>query len=81
MSSESLSTAILPRRSLECGRCGAPFECGGGTADDGACWCASLSLPPHDLLLEGLADCLCPDCLAEVASLLGAGKGAAHGDV
>ena len=79
MSSESLSTAILPRRSLECGRCGAPFECGGGTGETDACWCAALTLPPPDLLPEGIGDCLCPDCLAEVAALLG--KGNAHGDV
>lgn len=83
MSSESiLSTASLPRRSLECGRCGAPFECGGGTGEEGACWCAApafrLPVAPGEL---PVGDCLCPDCLAEVAALLAAGEGARHGDV
>ena len=43
---DSLSTASLPRRMLECGRCGAPFECGAGTGADGQCWCAAPAYPP-----------------------------------
>lgn len=75
MTTESLATATLPRRSLECGRCGAPFECGGGTGADGACWCASPAFKLPVPTGEGIAaDCLCPDCLAEVAALLAAGE-------
>lgn len=84
---DSLSTASLPHRMLECGRCGAPFECGAGTGADGQCWCAAPAyrLPPDSGLAGG--DCLCPDCLAEVAAMLGGAAtpvtaaGGSHGGV
>lgn len=77
------TTATLPQRTLECGRCGAPFICGGGTGEDGGCWCAApafrLSAKPAEPLAGG--DCLCPECLAEVAALLARAEGRRDGDV
>jgi hypothetical protein len=65
------STAVLPRRTLHCARCGAEFACGGGTGTAGACWCAdpAYRLPAAPPAGEGpFSDCLCPACLAAFAA-------------
>lgn len=52
-------------RTLGCSRCGQPFRCGSG-GKRGGCWCADL--PPLLPADNRGGDCLCPACLAAVAS-------------
>jgi len=55
-------------RELACERCGRSFGCG---VDDGACWCAEVALDEAARagLAVAAADCVCPACLAEAASV------------
>ena len=59
-------------RSLTCERCGTPFGCNAG-GQPGSCWCSqeAFSLPqPLPEEFAQLGDCVCPDCLREVAAEL-----------
>ena len=49
-----------------CGKCGDVFEC-----QSGGCWCEKVKLSPATLewLSRAYEDCLCPSCLAELASV------------
>ena len=48
-----------------CSKCGAEFECGGVFG----CWCRDVKLDRDTLaaLKERHDDCLCPDCLKQLA--------------
>jgi hypothetical protein len=48
-----------------CSKCGAEFECGGLLG----CWCRDVKLDRVTLaaLKERYDDCLCPDCLRQLA--------------
>ncbi|MEP6789046.1 MAG: cysteine-rich CWC family protein [Acidobacteriota bacterium] len=50
-----------------CGSCGKPFGCG---AKLEGCWCTELTLTKSQAedLKTRFNDCLCPSCLAELAS-------------
>ncbi len=49
---------------LSCSQCGAAFGCGSQDADHD-CWCASF---PPVTPSAGKGSCLCPECLAAVAT-------------
>ena len=65
-------------RTLVCEACGASFGCTTGVA--GSCWCAEeafrlpVPLPPG---VGPYGECLCPDCLRNVAAELAALTGRA----
>jgi len=48
-----------------CSKCGATFGCGGLLG----CWCRDVKLDQAALvaLRQAYSDCLCPDCLKELA--------------
>jgi len=50
-----------------CSKCGGEFECGGLFG----CWCRDVKLDSATLaaLKERYDDCLCPDCLKQIATL------------
>ena len=66
--------AVEPRkepRTLACARCGTDLICTSGTGKP--CWCGQESFALPLPLPEGVGpygDCLCPDCLREVAGEL-----------
>jgi hypothetical protein len=71
----------MSRRAATCERCGRAFGCGAGAgAGSGSCWCRELevSTAAARRLAGSYRDCLCPDCLGELA---GAGGGHAAGAV
>lgn len=59
--------AAPPRSAKSCERCGNGFGC--GTGQD-RCWCSAVEVS-HEVLVQLRADygdCLCPDCLGELAA-------------
>jgi len=50
-----------------CPKCGVAFECGGLFG----CWCRDVKLDKAALatLKERYVDCLCPDCLKQLAAV------------
>lgn len=46
-----------------CQMCGRIFECG-SAAGKPSCWCAELPMI-MPVPIDGVTDCLCPDCLAD----------------
>jgi Cysteine-rich CWC len=50
-----------------CSKCGLAFECGGLFG----CWCREVTLDAATLatLKERYTDCLCPECLKQLATL------------
>ena len=68
-------------RRLACERCGVSFG-GNASGAPGSCWCSqeAFSLPqPLPQEFAQLGDCVCPDCLREVAAEL-AGRGLGPGE-
>ena len=49
-----------------CSKCGVAFECGGLLG----CWCRDVKLDRAqlDLLKKRYVDCLCPQCLGQLAT-------------
>ncbi len=50
-----------------CSKCGVSFDCGGLLG----CWCRDIKLDATTLatMKERYDDCLCPDCLKQLATL------------
>lgn len=55
-------------RNLTCERCAKPLAC--GVDQPGGCWCMGLPLTPalRASIARSFDDCLCGDCLRELAA-------------
>lgn len=64
--------ALPPMRRIACSQCGAEFGCQ-NKGPAGSCWCSAedfrLPVPLPDEF-AAIADCLCPDCLRNMAAEL-----------
>jgi len=56
----------------QCPRCGADFECRVDDLRNCDCIAVKVSLPALKTLQQRYSDCLCPNCLREIAASPGA---------